>query len=103
MMLLRPLRDLVLVKRLDIEEKIGSIIIPENARVKAQRGEVIAVGRGERTKRGLILKPGVNVGNVIWFGRYAGEDIKSPFGEDHLMLKEDEILGVDEGACKPSK
>jgi chaperonin GroES len=95
-MTLRPLHDRVLVKRLEIEERIGSIIVPEKARVKAQRGEVIAVGRGERTKKGVILDPGVKKGDIILFGKYAGEDIKSPFGEDHLMLRADEIMGVDD-------
>jgi chaperonin GroES len=90
----RPLHDRVLVKRL--EEKgttEGGIIIPEMAKDKPQRGLVIAVGEGKKLENGAVQSLDVKVGDCIYFGKYAGSDIKIE-GVEHTILREDEVLGV---------
>lgn len=88
---IRPLGDRVVVKRLADEEKTETgIFIPTSAQEKAQTGEVVAIGTGRKDEKGISIPLQVKVGEVVYFGKYAG--IK--FGEDELILKEDEILGV---------
>jgi chaperonin GroES len=91
---LRPLHDRVLVKRLDEgEQKVGGIIIPDTAKEKPQQAEVKAVGNGKLLDSGERVALEVKAGDRILFGKYSGSDIKID-GEEYLILKEDEILGV---------
>ena len=93
-MKLRPLRDRVLVKRLEEKEvKKGGIIIPDTAKEKPQEGEIIAAGPGKVTDDGKLQPMSVKVGDKILFGKYSGSEVKLD-GEEYLILKEDEILGV---------
>ena len=90
----RPLADRILVKRLDKEEKTaGGIIIPDSAKEKPQEAEVIAVGNGKRLESGEYQTIDLKAGDRILFGKYSGTEIKID-GEEHLILREDEILGV---------
>lgn len=90
---IRPLYDRILIKRLQEEEKTkGGIIIPDSAKEKPQEGKVVAVGNG-RIEDGKLLPLEVKVGDRILFSKYSGNEIKLE-GEEHLILKEDEILGV---------
>jgi len=91
---IRPLQDRVLVKRLKEEEKTkGGIIIPDTAKEKPIEGEVIAVGNGKVTDKGEVRKLDVKKGDRILFGKYSGTEVKID-GEEHLILREDDILGV---------
>ena len=91
---LRPLHDRVLVKRLDeAEQSIGGIIIPDTAKEKPQQAEVMAVGNGKLLETGERIPVEVKAGDRILFGKYSGSDIKIE-GDEYLVLKEDEILGV---------
>jgi chaperonin GroES len=92
----RPLHDRVLVKRLEeTEQRRGGIIIPDSAKEKPQQAEVRAVGNGRLLDTGERLPPEVKSGDRILFGKYSGSEIKVD-GEELLILKEDEILGVVE-------
>jgi len=94
---IRPLGDRILVKRIQEEEKTkGGIIIPDTAKEKPQEGRVVAVGKGKMSEDGKLLVPDVKAGDRILFGKYAGSEIKLE-GEEHLILREDDILGVLEG------
>jgi len=91
---LRPLHDRVLVRRLEEKEAVrGGIIIPDSAKEKPQQAEVVAVGSGKLTDDGQRLAPDVKAGDRILFGKYSGSDIKIQ-GEEYLILREDEMLGV---------
>ena len=95
-MKLRPLQDRIIVKRLEEESKTaGGIFIPETAKEKPQRGEVIAVGNGKKTEDGKILPIDVKAGDKVLFGKYAGTEIKVD-GEEYLIMREDDILGIIE-------
>ena len=90
----RPLHDRILVKRLEKEQTTsGGIIIPDTAKEKPQEAEVIAVGNGKKMDDGNVIPLDVKKGDKILFGKYAGSEIKVD-GEEHLILREDEILGV---------
>jgi chaperonin GroES len=92
---IRPLHDRVIVKRIEEEEKTkGGIIIPDTAKEKPQEGRVVAVGPG-KTDDGKVIPLGVKAGDKILFGKYSGTEIKLD-GEEHLILREDDILGVIE-------
>lgn len=96
-MKIRPLQDRVIVKRLEEEEKTkGGIIIPDTAKEKPQEGKVIAVGKGKVTEDGKVIPLDVKVGDKILFGKYSGSEIKIG-GEEHLIMREEDILGVIEG------
>jgi chaperonin GroES len=96
-MKIRPLQDRVIVKRLEEEEKTkGGIIIPDTAKEKPQEGKVIAVGKGKVTEDGKLIPLDVKVGDKILFGKYSGTEIKIG-GEEHLIMREEDILGVIEG------
>ena len=89
---LRPLDDRVVVKRLEAEEKTsGGIILPDNAKEKPQRGEVIAVGPGKLLDNGTRATPDVKVGDIILFGKYSGTEVKVE-GVEYLILRESDIL-----------
>jgi len=95
-MKVKPLRDRVLVKRIEEEEKTESgIIIPDTAKERPQTGIVVAVGQGKVLKDGKVMPLDVKVGDKVVFPKYAGTDIKIK-GEEHLIMSEDEILGVVE-------
>jgi chaperonin GroES len=96
-MKIRPLQDRVIVKRIDEEEKTkGGIIIPDTAKEKPQQGKVVAVGKGKVSEEGKVTPLDVKVGDRVLFGKYAGSEVKLD-GEEHLILREDDILGVLEG------
>ena len=95
-MKIRPLQDRVIVKRLAEEEKTkGGIIIPDSAKEKPQEGKVVAAGKGKVADDGKLLKLDVKVGDRILFSKYAGNEVKID-GEEHLIMREDDILGVIE-------
>ncbi len=88
---IRPLYDRVLLKRIEHEETTPSgLYIPDAAKEKAQMGTVIAVGAGKITPEGKLLPLTVQVGDTVFFGKYSGSEA----GKDHIILKEDEILGL---------
>ena len=90
----RPLHDRVVVKRIDAEEKsAGGIIIPDTAKEKPSQGEVIAVGPGSRDETGKIVALDLKVGDIVLFGKWSGTEVKLD-GEDLLIMKESDIMGV---------
>ena len=90
----RPLHDRILVRRMAEEEKTaGGIIIPDTAKEKPQRGEVVAAGKGRVTEDGKVLPLEVKVGDKILFGKYSGTELKLD-GKDYLMINENDVLGV---------
>src|ERR1700688_154919 len=94
----RPLHDRIIVQRLDEgEQKIGGIIIPDSAKEKPQQGKVIAAGSGKVKDDGTRQAPDVKAGDRILFGKYSGQEIKLD-GEEYIIMREDEVLGVIEGA-----
>jgi len=93
---IRPLQDRVIVKRIDEEEKSkGGIIIPDTAKEKPQEGKVVAVGKGKADEDGKITPLDVKVNDRVLFGKYAGTEINMD-GEEHLIMREEDILGVIE-------
>ncbi len=96
----RPLHDRVVVKRLEEETKtIGGIIIPDTAKEKPQQGKVIAVGPGGRDEAGKVTPLDVKAGDTVLFGKWSGTEVKID-GEDLLIMKESDILGVLDGTAK---
>jgi len=95
-MKIRPLQDRVIVKRIEEEEKTkGGIIIPDTAKERPQEGKVIAVGKGKVNDDGKLTPLDVKPGDKILFGKYSGTEIKLN-GEEHLIMREDDILGIVE-------
>jgi chaperonin GroES len=95
-MKIRPLQDRIIVKRLEGEEKTkGGIIIPDSAKEKPMEGKVIAVGKGKLNDKGERIAPDVKAGDTVLFSKYAGTEVKID-GEEHLIMREDDILGVVE-------
>jgi len=95
-MKIRPLHDRIIVKRLDEEETTkGGIIIPDSAKEKPMEGEVIAVGNGKKTDDGKLINLDVKAGDRVLFSKYAGTEVKID-GVEHLMMREDDVLGVIE-------
>ncbi len=93
----RPLHDRVVVRRLDSEEKTaGGIIIPDTAKEKPSEGEVISVGPGARDENGKVAPLDVKTGDRVLFGKWSGTEVKIN-GEDLLIMKESDIMGVIEG------
>ena len=102
-MTFRPLHDRVVVRRVDAEEKTaGGIIIPDTAKEKPQEGEVIAVGSGERDESGKLVPLDLKAGDRILFGKWSGTEIKLD-GEDLLIMKESDVLGVIEQTAELKK
>ena len=96
-MKIRPLQDRVIVQRVQEEERTkGGIIIPDTAKEKPQEGKVVAVGKGKINEDGKVIPLDVKVGDRILFGKYSGSEIKLE-GEELLIMREDDILGVLEG------
>ena len=99
-MAFRPLHDRVVVKRIEEEAKTaGGIIIPDTAKEKPQQGEVIAVGPGARDEAGKVVPLDVKVGDRVLFGKWSGSEVKID-GEDLLIMKESDILGILEVTAK---
>jgi chaperonin GroES len=99
----RPLHDRVVVRRIDAEEKTkGGIIIPDTAKEKPQEGEVIAVGPGARDETGKLQPLDVKAGQRVLFGKWSGTEVRID-GEDLLIMKESDIMGVVEGTATSSR
>ena len=99
----RPLHDRVVVKRIDAEEKsAGGIIIPDTAKEKPSQGEVIAVGPGARDETGKIVALDLKVGDIVLFGKWSGTEVKLD-GENLLIMKESDIMGVIEQTAQVKK
>ena len=93
---IRPLQDRIIVKRLESEEMTkGGIIIPDSAKEKPMEGQVIAVGNGKLNDNGERVAPDVKAGDIVLFSKYAGTEVKID-NEEHLIMREDDILGVIE-------
>jgi chaperonin GroES len=93
-----PLHDRVLVRRIEGEEKTkGGLIVPDTAKEKPSEGEVISVGEGARTEAGELIAVAVKVGDRILFGKWSGSEVRLEGGEDLLIMKESDILGVIQG------
>ena len=99
----RPLHDRLVIQRLDEgEQKVGGIIIPDSAKEKPQRGKVIAAGNGKSNDEGKRIPLDVKAGDLILFGKYSGQEIKLD-GEEYLIMREDEVLGVISGGDAKKK
>jgi len=97
---IRPLYDRIVVRRLEEQEtKVGGLFIPDSAEEKPQEGEVVAVGKGKRMEDGKVVPLDVQAGDRILFGKYSGSEIRID-GEELLIMREDEVLGVLEGGAK---
>ena len=102
-MKIRPLYDRIMVKRVEEKETVqGGIIIPDTAKEKPQEGEVVAVGQGKRLEDGKLVPLDVKAGDRILFGKYSGNEIKLD-GEEYLIMREDEVLGVIDSGSKKGK
>jgi len=100
---IRPLYDRIVIKRIEEQEVVqGGIIIPDSAKEKPQEGEVVAVGQGKRLENGKVVALDVKVGDRILFGKYSGSEIKLD-GEEYIIMREDEVLGILEGATQEAK
>jgi chaperonin GroES len=99
----RPLHDRVVVRRVESDARTaGGIIIPDTAKEKPQEGEIIAVGPGARDEQGKIVALDVKTGDRILFGKWSGTEVKID-GEDLLIMKESDIMGIIEGVASKSK
>ena len=99
----RPLHDRVLVRRIEEDTKTaGGIIIPDSAQEKPSQGEVVAVGPGARNDEGKVTALDVKVGDTVLFGKWSGSEVKID-GEELLIMKETDILGIIEGKAKAKK
>jgi chaperonin GroES len=97
----RPLHDRVAVRRIEAEEKTaGGIIIPDTAKEKPQEGEVVAVGPGARDETGKLVELSVKAGDRVLFGKWSGSEVKID-GEELLIMKESDILGIVETEASP--
>jgi chaperonin GroES len=97
------LHDRIIVSRIEEgEQKVGGIIIPDSAKEKPQQGKVVAAGSGKSKDDGKRVPLDVKAGDLILFGKYSGQEIKLD-GEEFLIMREDEVLGVIEGGAEPTK
>ena len=102
-MKIRPLYDRIVVKRIEQSEELqGGLFIPDSAKEKPQQGQVVAVGKGKRLEDGEVVPLDVQVGDRILFGKYSGSEIKMD-GEEFLIMREDEVLGILEAAPQTAK
>ena len=101
---IRPLHDRVILRRIDANETktSGGLYIPDSAKEKPQEGEVVAVGKGKLLENGSRVEPDVKAGDRVLFGKYSGTEVKID-GEELLIMREDEILGIIERATKSAK
>ena len=99
----RPLHDRLIIQRLEEgEQKVGGIIIPDTAKEKPQQGKVIAAGIGKVKDDGTRQLPDVKAGDLVLFGKYSGQEVKLD-GEDLLIMKESDVMGIIEGAAAPAR
>ncbi len=99
----RPLHDRVVVRRITpLEKSAGGIIIPDTVQEKPMEGEIIAVGAGARNEQGIVVALAVSAGDRVLFGKWSGTEIKID-GEELLIMKESDIMGVIEGDAKAKK
>jgi len=99
---IRPLHDRIVVKSIDAgDSTAGGLFIPDSAKEKPQEGKVVAVSKGKRLENGELIPLDVAVGDHILYGKYTGSEIRLA-GEAYLIVREDEVLGVLEGAEKPA-
>ena len=92
----RPLYDRILVKRVEAEEKTaGGLIVPDSAKEKPREAEVIAVGAGRQNADGTVREVSLNVGDIVLFGKFTGDEIKLD-GVEHIILREEDVLAVVE-------
>ena len=99
----KPLHDRVLVRRIEAEEKTaGGIIIPDTAKEKPMEGQVVAVGPGARDDAGKLVEPAVKAGDRVLFGKWSGTEVRID-GEDLLIMKESDILGIIETTAELKK
>ena len=99
----RPLHDRVVVRRIEGDTKTaGGIIIPDTAKEKPQEGEIIAVGPGGRDESGKLIPIDLKIGDKILFGKWSGTEVKID-GEELLIMKESDVMGVIEGTAKPAR
>ena len=97
-MKIRPLHDRVIVKRIEEEKKsAGGIVIPDTAAEKPEQGEIVAVGMGKKDDDGKLIPIDVKVGDRVLFGKYSGQTVKVK-GDELLVMREEDVLGVIEGA-----
>lgn len=102
-MKIKPLHDRVLIRRIEQEDKtVGGIIIPDSAKEKPVKGEVLAVGPGARDDSGKVIPLDVKVGDIVLFTKWGGTEVKLD-GEELLILKESDLIGVVEGNAKSGK
>lgn len=102
-MKIRPLYDRIVVKRIEQSEEVqGGLYIPDSAKEKPQQGQVVAVGKGKRLEDGEVVPLDVQVGDRILFGKYSGSEIKMD-GEEFLIMREDDVLGVIEDAARKAE
>ena len=94
-MKIKPIGDRVLIRYVEAEEKVGSIVIPDTAKEKPQQGRVLAVGPGRRDDQGEVHPPDVRPGDKVLFAKYAGTEIKID-GEDRVILREEDVLAIVE-------
>ena len=100
---IKPLEDRIVVKAVEAEQTTASgLVIPDTAKEKPQEGEVVAVGNGKRLENGKQVPLDVKVGDRILFGKYSGTEIKLD-GEEYVIMREDEVLGIVEGATRTAK
>jgi len=100
---IRPLNDRIIVKRIEEQEQMrGGLYIPDTAKEKPQEGEVLAVGNGKLLENGTRIAIDLKVGDRVLFGKYAGTEVKLD-GEELLILREDDVLGVVQSAAKGKK
>jgi len=99
---IRPLHDRLVVKRIESNDSTaGGLFIPDSAKEKPQEGKVVAVSRGKRLENGSLAPLDVSVGDHILYGKYTGNEIKLS-GEEYLIVREDEVLGILDGAEEPA-
>ena len=99
---IRPLHDRIVVKRIETSDSaVGGLFIPDSAKEKPHEGKVVAVSRGKRLEDGTLTPLDVAVGDHIVYGKYTGSEIQLA-GEEYLIVREDDVLGVLEGAEKPA-
>jgi len=92
---IRPLYDRIVVKRIEEEEQMqGGLYIPDSAKEKPQEGEVVAIGKGKRLENGTLVPLDVQIGDRVLFGKYSGSEAPKSVGEEYLIMREDEILGI---------
>jgi chaperonin GroES len=98
-----PLHDRVLIRRIEGEEKTkGGLIVPDTAKEKPSEGEIIAVGEGARTESGELIPMAVKAGDRVLFGKWSGSEVRLK-GEDLLIMKESDVLGIIQGSSAAQK